>query len=66
MNQTHRGRFTAVIEFDMPIIPPTRHDLRAFIKEALESAGGCRHPDDLFFHSLGHVVVRHIHEVKKP
>jgi hypothetical protein len=54
------GRYTATITFDMPSYVPTHNDLRAFIKEALESMGGCRHPNDPLFHSLGQVTVTHI------
>ena len=64
MNQTHNRRFTVIIDFDMPVVPPTRADLRGFIKQALESAGGDRNQDDPFFYSLGRVVVRQIHKAK--
>lgn len=65
-SRDHRGgRFRTVITFDMPSYPPTMASLRDFIKEALESMGGCRHPDDELFHSLGQVRVHKIEEIRK-
>lgn len=54
----HRGgRFEVTVSFDWPTDRPTARDVRDFIKEWLESGGGCRHPDDPLFHSLGQVSV---------
>ena len=65
-SRDHRsGRYRAVIEFDMPTYEPTRAYLRAFVKEALESMGGCRHPDDPLFRSLGQVKVGQIEKVPR-
>jgi len=54
------GRYQVVIEFDMPSIPPTRPDLREFIKQALEWWGGNRPADDVLSCSLGQVSVKQI------
>jgi hypothetical protein len=59
------GRYQATITFDMPAPKPTLKYLNEFIKEALESAGGCRHPDDPLFHSLGQVTVGTITQHRK-
>jgi len=45
-----------LIEFDAPVGADFA-DIRSFIVEGLESAGGNHHPEDPLFHSLGNVHV---------
>jgi len=59
------GRVSVTITFDMPTYPPLAGDLRSFIKDALESWGGQRHPDDPLFHSLGQVTVHAFEKSRK-
>jgi hypothetical protein len=57
------GRFQMIVEFDMPTCA-LRSDLRIFVKDALETWGGQRHPDDPLFSSLGQVTVKSISRKK--
>jgi hypothetical protein len=58
------GRFQMIVEFDMPAPTPNKWFVKQFVKDALESMGGCRHPDDSLFHSLGQVTVKSISRKK--
>jgi hypothetical protein len=59
------GRFQMIVEFDMPAPAPSRAYLRRFVKDALETWGGQKHPEDELFHSLGQVSVKAISPMGK-
>ena len=46
--------------------PQERYEFEDFVKDALESWGGQRHPDDWLFDSLENVVVADIKRIRGP
>lgn len=40
-------------------------DLKAFVVEWMENGGGCRHPEDTLFSSLGDVKVQSVSNARR-
>jgi hypothetical protein len=51
------------VSFDVPREVDLNY-LKEFIRTALQSMGGCRHPDDPLFHSLDNVTATLIRKSK--